>query len=89
MLRITQVESLAAGPTVKLEGKLLGPWVLEVRAACQQAAAARGHSRLDLSAVTYVDSDGEKLLDELLSSGTELVDCSRFIAALLHREAKT
>jgi len=88
MLRITRVESQTNGPTIKLEGKLLGPWTQEVRSACQAAAEVNGRSRLDLSALTFVDAEGVKLLAELLAGGIELADCSHFVATLMHWEAK-
>jgi hypothetical protein len=88
MLRITRVESQTNGPTIKLEGKLLAPWTDEVRVACQRAAHAAGRPRLDLSAVTFVDGEGAKLLAELIADGSELADCSHFVATLMHWEAK-
>jgi anti-anti-sigma regulatory factor len=89
MLRITHIEGCQSGPTIKLEGKLLAPWTTEVRAACQAAAEGQPRPRLDLSAVTYVDADGMRLLEELAQGGMELANCSHFIATLLHREAKS
>lgn len=87
MLRISRIEDGAAGPSIKLEGKLLAPWVAEIEAACQEANRNHGRSRLDLSAVTFVDADGLCLLERLAASGAELVHCNHFVATLLHREA--
>jgi anti-anti-sigma regulatory factor len=81
MLRITRVESHEA-PTVKLEGKLLGPWTDEVRSACREQASEKP-VRLDLSALTYVDAEGLRLLSELLAAGGTVSGCSQFVASLL------
>lgn len=88
MLRITRVENGAEGPTIKLEGKLLAPWIAEIEAACQAAAVAHGRPRLDLSAVTYVDADSIGLLARLAAGGAELAHCNHFVATLLHGEVK-
>ena len=88
MLRITRVESQTRGPTIQLEGKLLAPWTEEVRLACRTAGDPHVRPRLDLSAVTFVDAEGRKLLTELIAGGVELADCSHFVATLMHWEAK-
>ena len=85
MLRITKLDGNAAVPTLKLEGKLLGPWVDEVRRACYDLAIP-GRVQLDLAAVTFVDAAGARLLRELLRRGVSLVVCSGFVAALLEGE---
>jgi hypothetical protein len=85
LLRIT---SLRKDGTVwlKLEGKLVGPWVDECRAAC---ARETGHGRrpaLDLLEVTFVDADGVHLLRELIEQGAEIPARSNFVAELLRLE---
>jgi anti-anti-sigma regulatory factor len=86
MLRITWVAGSDAAPVLKLEGKLLGPWVSEVREAWAQAAARSGRIRLDLSAVSFVDAAGAQLLRELRRQGLTFAACSPFVAELLHLE---
>lgn len=78
MLKINRIED-AEGTLLHLQGKLLGPWVDELR----RAAGAGGRLRLDLSCLTFADSAGEDLLRALLAGGAELVSCSGFVAALL------
>jgi len=86
MLRITTLAGNSAGPILRLEGKLLGPWVDEVRRACAELAASPGRLHLDLAAVTFVDTAGARLLRELLQRDVALAACSGFVAALLERE---
>jgi len=84
MLRITQVNGPGAVPTLRLEGKLCGPWVEELLRVCAPPAA--GPLRLDLTSVTYVDGAGVDLLRALLRRGVTVGACSGFVAQLLHLE---
>ncbi|HKB35997.1 MAG TPA: hypothetical protein VKD72_06055 [Gemmataceae bacterium] len=86
MLRITRITGADSAQTIKLEGKLLGPWVDEVREACAQAMARSGRTRLDLVAVTFADAAGVALLRELIRQGVEIAACSGYVAELLHAE---
>jgi hypothetical protein len=82
MLRITKLDAAHSSPILRLEGKLLEPWVEEVRRACRDPAPLG----LDLSAVTFVDAAGAKCLRELLQRGARITASSGFVAALLERE---
>lgn len=87
MLKITQILAEPERPTIKLEGKLLAPWIENVADACDPAKACRP-IRLDLSSLTYADAEGTQLLRRLLSRGAELGPCSGFLAELLHVEQR-
>ena len=84
MLRINRIEN-GTELTLELEGKLLAPWVAEVKAACGIWPGDR-LLRLDLGSVSFVDEAGAQLLTTLLGQGASLVACSNFVAELLHRE---
>jgi hypothetical protein len=86
VLRITWIdpEGSASNRTLKLEGKLLGPWVDELSRACAELPIPPDCLRLDLAAVTFVDPIGVKLLDELVRQGVTIETCSGFIADLLN-----
>jgi hypothetical protein len=75
--------------TIQLEGKLLRPWVDEVRKACESGKGPTGRTSLDLSALTFVDAAGEKLLREMIGQGIEVVACSSYVAELLRANAGT
>ena len=87
MLRITWIdaEGSDSNRTLKLEGKILGPWVDELGYACEVSGLPRHCLRLDLAAVTFVDSIGLKLLADLDRQGATIVGCSDFISVLLNR----
>jgi len=62
MLRIT-VTTHPDGTTLALEGRLAGPWVDELRASWRSLVATRDARpiRVDLDAVTFIDSGGKAL----------------------------
>jgi ABC-type transporter Mla MlaB component len=88
MLRITRVHGRHTAPTLRLEGKLLGPWVAELARACAELPCSSSPLRLDLSAVTFVDDPGVQLLRDLLGRGVTLAACSGLVAELLHGEGR-
>lgn len=83
MLRILNSVSPAT-TTLHLQGKLLQPWVAEVRASVS-GAASQGAVRLDLSELQFADESGLSLLRSLQRDGAELIEVPALIAALLQR----
>jgi ABC-type transporter Mla MlaB component len=84
MLRITPIESEQAF-TLKLEGKLLSPWVSEVESAVEPASRPARRTRLDLSELTFADKAGVELIHRLMRQGADIAVCSRFVSELLKR----
>jgi len=87
MLRFTWIAGTQVTQTIKLEGKLLGPWVDEVRNACAAGTDSSSRISLDLSDLTFVDAAGEGLLFDLIDRGIEVVACSGYVAELLRSRA--
>lgn len=85
MLRITSSTKDGAA-WLKIEGKLVGPWVDECRAACMRTTNLGPRLALDLSEITFVDADGVRLLRELVEQGVEVPVRSNFVAELLRSE---
>lgn len=75
MLKITTLMNTES-TTFRLEGRLAGPWVQELER-CWLLTIAGMRKRpplsMDLSAVTYVDSEGKDLLKKLHRQGAKLV----------------
>jgi ABC-type transporter Mla MlaB component len=74
MLKITvQIESGII--ILALEGRLAGPWVKELELCwCTADRTERNHSvRVDLSSVTYIDTEGKALLSRMCREGADLV----------------
>jgi anti-anti-sigma regulatory factor len=86
MLKITRVERPDSALTFKLEGRLLEPWVAEVRDVCTSRDGRAGRTSLDLSGVTFVDQAGVRLLRDLVHRGIGISAMSGFVAELLHLE---
>ena len=85
MLRITRL--VKDGTTwLRLEGKLLGPWVEHVRATVAQETPQGNCINFDLSELTFVDAAGLLLLRELSSRGHDLSTRSNFVTELLRAE---
>lgn len=69
MLRITFQED-PEGTTVKLEGKLSGPWVEELeRSWAEHSPHPPKPVTVDLSDVTYIDPEGKRLLARMMGKG--------------------
>jgi anti-anti-sigma regulatory factor len=87
MLRLTRIAGTHPTQTIQLEGKLLGPWVDEVRQECAAGMDPSSRISLDLSALTFVDAAGEGLLRDLIGRGLAVVACSGYVAELLRSKA--
>jgi len=79
MLKISQFGEASQSLTLKLEGRVMGPWVGELQLVCSALLGPRRVLSLDLSNVTYADLEGAKLLSHLRSQGVALKRCSAFI----------
>ncbi len=69
----------------RLEGKLAGAWVSELRQ-CWQTATSTTQGRsvsLDLSEVDFVDADGQALLADMVRQGVHLKAVTPFIRSLV------
>jgi hypothetical protein len=62
-----------------LEGRVIGPWVDEVRRACERALVTCEALTLDLHEVAFVDRDGLELLKDLADRGVIVVNCPAFL----------
>jgi anti-anti-sigma regulatory factor len=80
-----------ATTSLRLEGQVTGPWVEELRRACDQMLGKNGHrgSRLvlDLAEVSFIDADGVTLFRELTARRVVVTHCSPFVAEQLKEVA--
>jgi anti-anti-sigma regulatory factor len=88
VLKITEVSRSDSAITLKLEGKVLAPWVDELRRICTEPPHEPKQIHLDLDAVTFLDEAGIELMRELIRQGITIVKCSGFIAEVLHVDRK-
>jgi len=83
MLKISQAGSVNGIVTLKVEGRLVGPWVAEFRHACQSFLAQSCSVKLDLADLSYMDADGAIVLTDLKSRGVLLENQSPLVDAQL------
>ncbi len=86
MLRITRISEQDA-ITLKLEGKLAGPWVDELEKSWCSIREPPGDRALmvDLNDVTFIDRAGEMLLKQMHAAGTMLLAEGPYISQRLRR----
>jgi len=87
MLRVTVVESSRNAVTLRVEGRITGSSVAELRRACDvHTFADEVRLCLELADVSFVDATGILLLKELRSRGVGLIRANTFIAEQLKFE---
>ena len=80
MLRISvREESDAENVVLVLEGRVIGPWVEELRAACAPHLKDSRSLILDLAGVSFADAEGIELLAGLLERRITLANASPFL----------
>ncbi|HEX2660760.1 MAG TPA: hypothetical protein VHU40_20910 [Polyangia bacterium] len=85
MLRINKRRRSARAGAIALEGRLVGPWVAELKRVIAEEPAAPGLT-LDLRGLAFADGDGVTLLRALRDGGVKLVGGSGFVGALIGTE---
>jgi ABC-type transporter Mla MlaB component len=88
MLRITVVESSRSAVTLRVEGRITGSAVEELRTACDMHTFANEvQLSLELADVSFADAAGMLLLKELANRGVDLVRANPFMAEQLKQGA--
>jgi hypothetical protein len=84
MLRITVVESSKVAVTLRVEGRITGPWVEELRTVCNVHTLPDDvRVSLELADVSFADNAGIALLRELRNRGVGLIRATPFLAQQL------
>ena len=79
MLKISQAGAANPSVTLQLEGRVVGPWVGELRQVCEALLSERRSLKLDLADVTFADADGVAVLSSLTTRGVTFTNCSPFV----------
>ena len=79
MLKISLVNSGNHPITLRLEGRVAGPWVAELQKASEKLQSESRALKLELSEVVFADQSGVALLSSFRSRGISLADCSPFV----------
>ena len=80
MLRISELENGRGKVVLKLEGRLVGPWVEELNRAYEKHSERDQAVELNLADVSYVDRNGVILLQSLKVKNVRFQGCSPFVA---------
>ncbi len=83
MLKIVRNDPTSDSIVLRLEGKVLGPWVGEVRRVSEEILASGRTLVFDLSEVTFVDREGIELFRTLRDQQAMFLNSSVFVAELL------
>ena len=83
MLRISLIDSRSNQITLRLEGRVAGPWVSELWKACEKVLGDGQALELNLADVSFLDLAGATLLAQIRARGVELSGCSPFVAEQL------
>jgi hypothetical protein len=88
MLRITVVESSNIAVTLRVEGRITGPWVEELRTACNVHTVPDDvQLSLELADISFADAAAIALLRELRNRGVGLIRATPFLAEQLKEGA--
>jgi hypothetical protein len=79
MLRISPVDSGNHHSILRLEGRVAGPWVAELRGVCEGLLGEGRLLELNFAEVSFVDANGVSLIALLRSRGVSVAGCSPFI----------
>jgi ABC-type transporter Mla MlaB component len=82
MLRISVISDSDA-IHFHLEGKLIGPWVEELRQLSNDALSQNKTVTLDLEKLWYIDPRGAELLRDLQQRNVPQTKCSQFVSQQL------
>ena len=83
MLKISIISDSEQAIEFQLEGKLVGPWVEELRKLSDEALSLQKNVSLDLEKVWFVDSHGVTLLRDLAKRRVSQLNCSQFVSQQL------
>ena len=89
MLRITIAETRSEQKWT-LEGRLVQPWVSELKSCWTQTETVRRDRRcvVDLTGVTFIDKSGERALSELCKEGAQLIATGVYTRHVVHNIEK-
>jgi ABC-type transporter Mla MlaB component len=87
VLKISVTNQSDEAMQFQLEGKLVGPWVEELRRLSAEELARQRAITLDLEKVWFIDAQGIALLRDLAQKRVAQLNCSQFISRQLKEGA--
>jgi len=85
MLRITTHEDDDGATRLRIEGRVTGDTMSELRSICETRLGTEPSLVLDVAGVAYADASGAKLLRTLEARGASVIRASGFLSELMRR----
>ena len=79
MLKISPTGKSGKSISLKLEGRVIGAWVDELRQICETLLGKGRKLTLDMGDVSFADQEGVTVLADFKSRGVTLINCSPFV----------
>lgn len=86
MLKITDNLGPTSRRIFRLEGRIGGPWIIELQGLCEVALREGSALTLDLSGVSFVERQGVLLLRSLMERHVALIGSTPFVTEQLRGE---
>lgn len=86
MLRITERQETGGRRRFEAQGRLVGPWVAELRRIATEARSDGHGAAIDVSAICFADCAGVRLLRDLAGIGVLIEGVTPYIAELLDQQ---
>jgi len=83
MLKISESKPVRKTITLRLEGRIVGPWVDELQQVCEPLVRNGCQLALDMAEVAFVDEKGVAALSVLSARGAQLVNATPFVVEQL------
>jgi hypothetical protein len=83
LLKISIADQTEKVTTLRLEGRVIGPWVKELRTVCDQEISEGRSVSLDVAEVTFMDREAVALLRRLNGNVVTLLNCSPLLTEQL------
>jgi len=79
-----EIHQLENGPTLKMEGRLVGDWAEQAKSLVMRDSVPK-RLMIDLTEVTYVDSVGDRVLKWFESVGAKFIAKGIYAAGICER----
>lgn len=83
MLRLVTSNDVPHQTTLRVEGRVVSPWLGVLAEECRRGLSEGRRVIVDLSRVSYIGPAGVTLLRELLGEGIQLANLSPIMAELI------
>jgi anti-anti-sigma regulatory factor len=78
MLRVSIIQESDHAVTFRVEGEVKGPWVAELRRACEDVLSKDIRLILDLAGVSFINLEGSDLFRSLRKRQVDFINPSSF-----------